>query len=79
MKQLFSLDWSKDRKLVGKLFTLKDMEVDDEGKPVEQGDLRARLVDINHEGYYVFKVTTKNSNIEEFSTRVPNDGDVVLK
>lgn len=75
MNKLFSLDWKKDSKLIGKLFTLVKMEVDEEGRDTGK-NLRARLVDINNEGYYTFKVTTPKSELEEFSTRVPNDGDV---
>lgn len=75
MSKLFALDRVKDAKHIGKLFTLVKMEVDDEGNDTGK-DLRGRLMDIDHEGYYVFKVTTPRSQLEEFKTRVPNDGDI---
>lgn len=75
MAQLFSMDPTKDRKLIGKMYTLKNMNQDEEGNPIP-GDLRAKLVDITVERAYVFKVTTRNSELEEFSTRIPNDGDI---
>ena len=80
-KFVFAMDWqegikkSKDLKLIGKLFTLKAMGVDQDGNNTGE-NLKARLIDINREGYYVFKVTTPKSELDEFSTRVPNDGDV---
>lgn len=75
MAQLFSMDFRKDSKLIGKIYTLKNMNQDAEGNPIP-GDLRAKLIEINNENYYVFKVTTRNSELDEFATRVPNDGDI---
>lgn len=75
MADLFSMDPRKDRNLIGKLYTLKNMNQDGEGNPIP-GDLRAKLVDITIENAYIFKVTTRNSELDEFSTRIPNDGDI---
>lgn len=56
---------SKDVKLIGKLFTLKSEGENDE-------DLRAKLVDIDKEGMYVFQMTQASSELEEISCKRPN-------
>jgi hypothetical protein len=66
---IFSGNKARDTKLTGKLFTLKEM---DEGR-----DLRARFVEINYDGYYVFKITSTNTELDEFLTKTPNNGDVI--
>jgi hypothetical protein len=71
MADLFSLDFKKDTKLLGKAYTLKGID--------ERGiDLKGKLIDITLDGSYVFKITTKDTQWEEFSTKIPNNGDVLL-
>lgn len=66
----FSLDIVKDSKLFGKLFTLKGIG--------ENGvDLKGKLVDIDKEGYYIFRITTHNTDYEEYMTRNPNSEEIV--
>jgi hypothetical protein len=72
---LFSLDRKKDSKSIGKLFTLVKMEVDDQGKDTGN-NLRAKLTEIDQEGYYTFAITAASSELAEFKTKTPNDGDV---
>lgn len=69
MTQLFSLDFKKDSKLIGKTYTLK-------GKGENGIDLKGKLIDINLDGTYKFKITTKETELDEFWTKVPNDGDI---
>lgn len=73
MTKLFTLDMKKDSSLFGQIYSLKGIG--------ENGiDLRGKFVDItvNGEGtkYYVFKITSHNSDWDEFSTAVPNSGDI---
>ena len=57
---------------VGKIYTIED--------PTEEGlSYRGRLEMVDHEGYYIFRVTTKDCDIEEFSTRVPEEDVLVPK
>lgn len=69
MAKLFSLDFKKDSKLIGKSFTLK-------GKGEKGIDLKGKLIDIDLDGNYKFKITTQDTEYEEFWTKVPNDGDI---
>lgn len=69
-KVKFAMDWqqgtkSKDRKLIGKIFTLKNETEDG-------SDLRGKFVDIDPEGAYVFMMTQKTSELEEISCKRPN-------
>lgn len=73
MTNLFSLDIKKDSGLFGEIFILKGIG--------EAGiDLRGKFTDIAISGegikYYIFKITSHNSEYEEFSTAVPNNGDI---
>lgn len=54
----------KNKYVIGKIYVLKD---------VDETDINGKLVDIDREGYYVFKVTTRSSELEEFSTKVPEE------
>lgn len=74
MTNLFTLDIKKDSAMFGEIFTLKGIG--------EAGiDLRGRFVDITISGeglkYYVFKITSHNTEYDEFLTAAPNDGDIV--
>jgi hypothetical protein len=69
----FTLDMKQDSKLFGQIFILKGIG--------ENGiDLRGKFTDITVSGdsikYYVFKITSHNSEYEEFSTAIPNNGDI---
>lgn len=73
MKALFSKDIKKDLKLVGTTYTLKGVD--------ERGiDLKGKLVDVTIDSSgqlsYSFKITTKDTQWDEFITKVPNNGDI---
>ena len=59
----------KEKFILNKIYTFKNSEVK---------GLRGKLFLIDLEGYYCFKITTRNSEIEEFWTKTPID-DVILK
>jgi hypothetical protein len=74
MINIFSGDVKKDSLMYGQIFTLKGIG--------EAGiDLRGKFTDITVSGegikYYVFKITSHNSEYDEFSTAIPNNGDIV--
>lgn len=69
--ELFSLDPRKDQTLIGKTFTIKNMEKD--GR-----ELKGKLIDITLDGSYEFKITSQNTEYDSFITKIPNSGDVVL-
>lgn len=50
--------------VIGKLYTLID--VDESVK-----EIRGRLEEIDPEGYYIFIITTRKCDTEEFWTKVP--------
>lgn len=52
--------------IMGRIYVLRD--VDDTGN-----DIQGKVVDFNREGYYVFKVTTRTSDLDEFSTKRPEE------
>ena len=51
---------------IGKIYVLRD--VDDSGK-----DINGKFVELDREGYYVFKITTRTSELEEFCTKRPEE------
>jgi hypothetical protein len=63
---------SKDVKLIGKLFLL--LKEDEDGS-----DLKAKLVDIDKEGMYVFRMTQSTSHYEEVSCKKPNTMMEIVK
>lgn len=74
MKNLFSLDIKKDIKLVGTTYTLKG--VDERGIDLK-GKLADVTIDSNGQLSYSFKITTKDTQWDEFITKIPNNGDVL--
>jgi hypothetical protein len=73
MIKLFSEDLKKDLKLVGTIYTLKGID--------ERGiDLKGKLIDVNLDSNgqlnYCFKITTKDTQWDEFITKIPNNGDI---
>jgi hypothetical protein len=65
----FTMDRTKDIKLIGQIYNLKDVG----GVGI---DLRGKFVDIDKEGYYKFMITTHNSEYEEYMSRDPNSGEI---
>ncbi len=64
----FTGDKNKDRKLIGKIYDIFITE----GIDPNVGELlRGKLFDIDMEGYYCFKITTRNSEIDEYQTKRP--------
>lgn len=74
-KKLFSMNFTEDQDLIDKEFTLVNMDEDENGELTGK-DLKVKLTEIDRDGSYVFKVKARGSNIEEFRTRSPNDGDL---
>lgn len=70
MKEIFTGDIQKDSKLFGKLYTIKGI-----GEKGE--DLKSKFISIDKEGYYIFKITSHNTNLEEYMTRNPNLGEII--
>lgn len=55
--------------IIGRTYALTGCEMD---------GTRGRLTEITFDGYYVFKITTKGSDIEELMTKVPEE-NVIIK
>lgn len=49
---------------IGKIYILRD---------VDETDIKAKFIEIDRDGYYVFKITTRSSELEEFWTKVPEE------
>lgn len=70
MAKIFTGDIKQDSKMFGNIFNLKGIG--------EEGiDIRGKFTDIDHEGYYVFRITSQNTDIEEYLTRAPNAGEII--
>lgn len=66
----FTGDLKQDSKLFGQIFTLKGIG--------EAGiDLRGKFKDIDKEGYYIFQITSHNTEYEEYMTLAPNAGEII--
>jgi hypothetical protein len=69
MAKIFSMDRTKDLKLIDKIYTIKGIG--------EEGiDLRGKFKDIDASGYYKFEITSRNTDYEEYLTLAPNSGDI---
>ena len=69
MKTLFAEDIKIDHKLIGKTYTIKNLEKDG-------SNVKGKLINITADGSYEFQITTPSSEYESFITKIPNCGDV---
>lgn len=56
-----------DRKLIGSLFTVNVPNDDLKGST----PLRGRLIEITLDGAYCFKITSRNTDVDEYDTKRP--------
>ncbi|MDD3412537.1 MAG: hypothetical protein PHY47_00900 [Lachnospiraceae bacterium] len=66
MAKSFSMIKDKDIKLIGTSYLLNG--IGEEGK-----DLRGKFTGIDTEGRYEFLITSRDTDLEAYSTRTPNE------